>query len=169
MKKIFLSTLILGTVFSAAIPMAAKANKAIEIQTQTPVKLEELPEAVKKTLAEKFEGWKPVLAFWVSGEKEHYKIDLTKAEEKQVAKIKSDGSIVTDSTSVEFAGIQKETPVKVEELPDEVKKTIAEKLEGWVATAASFVSGEMEYYKVELTKEQETKVVKIGKDGKIIE
>jgi hypothetical protein len=59
--------------------------------------------------------------------------------------------------------------VKVEELPDAVKKTITEKFEGWRATAASHVSGEAEHYKVELTKEEEKSVVKIAKDGTIIE
>ncbi|HSK13769.1 MAG TPA: hypothetical protein VK907_11175, partial [Phnomibacter sp.] len=65
--------------------------------------------------------------------------------------------------------LQEETPVKVEELPDAVKASIAKNFEGWSATAAFHVSGENEHYKVELSNETEKRVVKIAKDGSVIE
>ncbi len=169
MKKTFLAAMFSGIITTAAITTAVFASQTIEILSETPVKLEDLPEAVKKTLTEKFEGWVPTAAFLVTGESEYYKIEIAKGEEKQVAKISKDGSIVSEKS--DFIGLQSETPIKVEELPDPVKKAIAEKFEGWTATKASYVTGdgEKEYYKVGLEKENEKKLVKFDKDGTIIE
>ena len=167
MKKIFLASFVLALIFTAAITTAAFCNVAVVITNETPVKVEELPEAIKQTLASKFEGWTATAAFLVSGENEHYKVEINKGEQKQTVKINKDGSLAEGSNDMN--AWQSETPVKVEELPEAVKKTIVSKFEGWMATAAWLVSGESEFYKVELTKEEAKQVVKIAKDGSVIE
>ncbi len=61
----------------------------------------------------------------------------------------------------------KETPVKPEELPDAVKQTLSgDAYAGWTIAAAYLVQdGTNEYYRIELTKDQETLEVKLDKDG----
>lgn len=170
MKKTFLAAMFSGIITTAAITTAVFASETIEILSETPVKLEDLPEAVKKTLVEKYEGWTATAAFLVTGETDYYKVEIAKGEEKQVTKIAKDGSLVTEKSG--FYDLQSETPIKVEELPDPVKKAIVEKFEGWTATKASYVAptdSEKEYYKVGLEKENEKKLVKFDKDGAVIE
>ena len=63
--------------------------------SSTPVKLEELPEPVKATLAsDAYKAWTPTAAYWVKEEsgKEYYQINVTKEEEKGSVKINADGT-----------------------------------------------------------------------------
>jgi len=97
MKKIFLATLLLA--FGSGIAVnAAPAAIAMEIAAaeETPVKPEELPEAVKTALkGDAYAGWQASAAFLVKeGENEYYKIELTKGEEKQVVKLSKDGQAI---------------------------------------------------------------------------
>ena len=60
-------------------------------------------------------------------------------------------------------------PVKVEELPDAVKATLAgDDYKEWMAEKAFQVKPATgaEYYEIELKKGEETKTVKLDKDGK---
>jgi hypothetical protein len=63
------------------------------------------------------------------------------------------------------------TPVKLEELPDSVKVTLAsETYKDWAPTEAWFVKdGTKEYYLINVKKEEEIKAVKLDKDGKPVE
>lgn len=63
-----------------------------------------------------------------------------------------------------------ETPVKPEELPEAVKTALAgDTYKGWTATAATMVkNGATEYYKIELSKDQEKQTVNLDKDGKAV-
>ncbi len=61
------------------------------------------------------------------------------------------------------------TPVKTEALPESVKATLTgADFKGWNVSAAFLVKATTEYYEVVLTKEKETKTVKLDKDGKLI-
>lgn len=63
------------------------------------------------------------------------------------------------------------TAVKLEELPDAVKTTLKDDaFKEWVPSAASKVKTDnAEYYEITVKKGEETKFVKIGADGKIIQ
>ncbi len=63
------------------------------------------------------------------------------------------------------------TPVKLEELPDAVKTTLAsESYKVWTATEAWLVKdGSAEYYLINVKKEQETGSIKLDKDGKPVQ
>ncbi len=103
MKKFFLSAAIvaLTTVAFAqnSEPTAPEAPaQATEVAAQdsssTPIKLEELPDAVKTTLtSDAYKAWTPTEAYLVkeSG-KEYYQINVIKEEEKGSVKINADGT-----------------------------------------------------------------------------
>lgn len=91
MKKLLIAVTALFTLATAANantnielnnstnPMESLVND--ENQEKVPVKLEELPEAIKKVLAsDSYKGWTPSTAFLVKGEKSFYEINLTNAE-----------------------------------------------------------------------------------------
>ena len=100
MKKFILSAAIVALTTVAF----AQNNETVASQTQTttaqdsssttPVKLEELPDAVKTTLAsDAYKAWTPTEAFLVKENgKEYYQINVTKEEEKGSIKINADGT-----------------------------------------------------------------------------
>jgi len=57
---------------------------------RTPIKLEDLPAAVKKAFA----GWTATSAFSVSGTNPHYEINLMKGEEKMVTRLDKEGNTI---------------------------------------------------------------------------
>lgn len=62
---------------------------------RTPVKLEELPDAVKKALAgDAYAGWTPSAAFWVEGKVSYYEIELSKGDDKSIVKFDKEGQLV---------------------------------------------------------------------------
>jgi hypothetical protein len=63
------------------------------------------------------------------------------------------------------------TPVKLEELPDAVKTTLSDAtFKVWVPTSANHVKApNTEYYEITVKKGDQTQVVKIGPDGKVIQ
>lgn len=79
-----------NTVVSTTDTLVASAD------TRTPVKVEDLPEAVKKSLASSaFEGWSPVAAYWVEGTAvSYYEITVTKEAEKKYVKLDKEGNSV---------------------------------------------------------------------------
>lgn len=101
MKKVVLSVFSLGMAVSATAVKAntINANNSIVVtmnDEKTVIKAEELPEAVKKTLAgDAYKGFAAVEAFLIkTGEVSHYEVTLIKGEEKQVVKLNADGSIM---------------------------------------------------------------------------
>ena len=95
-----LSVFSLGMVLCATAVKAntINVNNAVVVTMQdgkTAVKAEELPEAVKKTLAG-FEGFAVAEAFLLKTADgvALYEVSLTKGEEKQVVKLNADGTFV---------------------------------------------------------------------------
>lgn len=102
MKKFILSAAILALTTVAFAQDNTPASGQEQTQTATtqdsttttPVKLEELPDAVKTTLAsDAYKAWTPTEAFLVKEQgKEYYQINVTKEEEKGSVKINADGT-----------------------------------------------------------------------------
>lgn len=100
MNKLFLAAVAFTFVGYASAntlnaPIAATEDSTVVAQQdkRTPVKLEELPEAVKKTLAsDTYTGWTAASAVWVDAKISYYEIQLVKGEEKNVAKLSKEGT-----------------------------------------------------------------------------
>ncbi len=179
MKKTFLATMLLTiiTLMVTASPVTSPSEKMVVVaQEEIPIKPDELPDAVKATLAGTYAEWTIQAAFrieLIGGNQ--YKTRLVKENEKLDVKFDSEGKVI-DSTS--FAGnthqstaLQTETPIKIEELPKAVQKSILAKYAEWAPTAAFEIKKENDeevHYKVELTKMEEKKMVKFNKEGEVI-
>lgn len=62
------------------------------------------------------------------------------------------------------------TPVKVEELPDPVKNILgSDAYKEWTPSEAFLVKGEHEYYEITIKKEAEVKILKLNKEGIVVE
>ncbi|MCY1528312.1 hypothetical protein D9M68_634130 [compost metagenome] len=99
MKKLFLAAFI---VFAGSVAVQASEVshvKVISVQdsvVKTPIKLEELPEAIKTALkADPYKDWTPTAAFSVKeGDKSYFQIDLKKEEETTSLKLDAEGKPV---------------------------------------------------------------------------
>lgn len=97
MKKVIIATIALTFAgYTNATPVNNAEITITAEDTRTPVKLEDLPEAVKKSLASTaFEGWTPAAAYLVEGvASSYYEITLTKDAEKTIAKLDKEGNTV---------------------------------------------------------------------------
>jgi hypothetical protein len=102
MKKLIVAAFSLGTVFfSATVTAGTPSNTAISINVnedeRQPVKAEELPEAVKKTLAgDDYKGFAITEATLVKSADatSHYEVSLAKDKETKLVKIDKDGKIL---------------------------------------------------------------------------
>jgi hypothetical protein len=98
MKKIFLATMVLaGTIGMTSFTVQANAATAVfQDATETPVKPEELPEAVKTALSgDAYKDWSIASASHVKDANgEYYKVTLTKGQDKQEVKLNKDGQAV---------------------------------------------------------------------------
>ena len=100
MKKIIIAAIAFSTVGYAS-AQATETKTSAEVATtvsaddqekRTPVKLEDLPAAVNKTLAgDSYAGWKPSSAVWIDGKVPHYEIQLMRGEEKNTVKLSKEG------------------------------------------------------------------------------
>jgi hypothetical protein len=101
MKKLILSATFLAFAGFTAV-QASEVKTKIEIVTvqdsviKTPIKLEELPDAVKTVLSsEPYKLWTPTAAFSVKdGKKEYYQIDVKKEQEVGSLKLDKEGKPV---------------------------------------------------------------------------
>jgi len=100
MKKIVLSAMVIASLTAFATKTQAanfhQATIAVTDSTETPVKPEDLPEAVKKTLSsDAYAQWKVSAAFSVKNDQnEYYKIVLTKGEEKKTENFDKSGQVI---------------------------------------------------------------------------
>jgi len=95
MKKLILSAAFLAFAGIATVQASDLKTKIETVSVQdsvikTPIKLEELPEAIKTVLAtEPYSKWTPTAAFTVKdGEKAYFQVDVKK--EEQVGSLKFD-------------------------------------------------------------------------------
>lgn len=79
---------------TAAATQGTSVTIVNEEREKTPVKLEDLPDAVKKALkGPEFDGWKPVTAYWVKSDKaSYYEIEVAKGEDKKTVNLAADGT-----------------------------------------------------------------------------
>jgi len=67
----------------------------VEDQEKTPLKVEELPDAVRKALAgDAYTGWTTAEAFLVKSQKPYYEIKMVRGEEKMVVNLDNEGKKV---------------------------------------------------------------------------
>jgi hypothetical protein len=99
MKRLFIAAIaVTVTTFTFAQTTDTTSATAVAVvreeNDKTPVKLEDLPAAVKKTLAgSDYDGWKPVTAYWVKSEKtSYYEIEVTKGDEKKTVNLTPEGT-----------------------------------------------------------------------------
>lgn len=102
MKKLILSAAFLA--FAGIASVQANEIKTVaplvlqqDSTTKTPVKIEELPDAVKATLSsDQYKDWAPLAAYLISDGKkiEYYQVDVKKAEETTSLKIGKDGVVI---------------------------------------------------------------------------
>lgn len=99
MRKVLLASMIVASVSGLTLnaqPINDLSTVTAHQEQETPVRPEELPEAVKTVLSgENYAGWSITAASLVNGgENEYYKVELTKGEEKQVVKLNKEGQAV---------------------------------------------------------------------------
>lgn len=99
MKKIMLSLMVLA--LAGVVTVNANNKQGVVVVQQQdekmPVKVEELPDAVKATLAtDDYKEWKAEKAFHVKPATgaEHFEIELKKGEEAKTVKLDKDGKVV---------------------------------------------------------------------------
>lgn len=76
------------------------------------------------------------------------------------------------TVATEIIAQQEKAPIKLEELPDAVKTTLSsEQFTGWIPSEASVVTPKegVKYFEVSLKKGDETKVVNLSEEGKVVE
>jgi len=101
MKKVILSAAILALVGLTTVNAKTITKSPVVVtiaiqQEKTPVKMEELPDAVKTTLKDDaFKEWVPSEAFHIKTDKaEYYEIDVKKGAETRAVNIGPDGKII---------------------------------------------------------------------------
>ena len=101
MKKLFVVAAIAFAGFSTLESKASVVSQELTISvqdsvTKTPIKVEELPEAVKTVLqSDTHKDWTPSAAFAVKdGDKEYFQIDMKKGEEEATLKLDKEGKPV---------------------------------------------------------------------------
>lgn len=100
MKKLFLSAAFLAFAGFATVQASdLKKIETVSVQdsvVKTPIKLEELPAAIKTVLAaEPYSKWTPTAAFTVKdGAKEYFQVDVKKEEQVGSLKFDKDGKPV---------------------------------------------------------------------------
>ena len=67
---------------------------AIQEDEKTPVRMEDLPAAVRKSLQDaEHEGWTPYMAYWIrEGKSSYYEVELAKDKDRKVVKLNDKGA-----------------------------------------------------------------------------
>jgi len=75
------------------------------------------------------------------------------------------------TTTIAVADTAQKTPVKLEDLPPAVKTTLTtDPVKQWTPTTAFLVkSGNTEYYEINVKKDNQNQVIRIDKDGKVVQ
>jgi hypothetical protein len=102
MKNFILSAAILAfagvsTVKANEIKTPVAVTSKLDSSAKVPVKLEELPEAVKTTLkADAYKGWTPTAAFLITNadKSTFYQIDVKKGAEVAYLQLSKEGTVI---------------------------------------------------------------------------
>jgi|SRR5690606_26644583 hypothetical protein len=83
----------------------------------------------------------------------------------------TEAPVTPDQPAAEVAPQTSSTDVKLEELPEAVKTTLtADIFKEWVPSSATLVTSDgKQHYQIEVKKGEETRAIKIGEDGKVVE
>jgi len=96
--------------------------------------------------------------------------DTTKKEKQEYAYAAQYNNEQEPATSQPAPAQEEKREVKLDELPDAVKQTLtADIFKEWVPSTAFHITGEKEYYHIEVKKGEEVRNIKIGADGKVVE
>ena len=102
MKNLILGAAILALAGVSTVKASEVTNPVANIAqqdstTKTPVKIEELPDAVKATLSgDQYKDWAPIGAFKITeaNKPTYYQVDAKKGEETASIKIGEDGVVI---------------------------------------------------------------------------
>ncbi|WP_199117711.1 hypothetical protein [Pedobacter sp. ASV28] len=101
MKKLFVAAIVAFAGFTTLQAQATEVNKIEMVSVQdsvikTPIKLEELPDAIKTVLqTDPYKDWTPTAAFSVKdGDKSYFQIDVKKEEQAASLKFDAEGKPV---------------------------------------------------------------------------
>ncbi len=178
MKKLLLAAGIFATVSTIAVatPIAQPVSTQIQEKEEVQIDIEALPDPVKKTIEESYAEWTPQTAYKIEKDKGvFYKVEFVQGEEKATVKFNAAGEVMKekskDDLNVMYGAFdQEETPIKIEELPDPVKKTIADNYGDWTPVAAfKTPSEEGDTFRVDFTQGEKKASVRFDADGKVIE
>jgi hypothetical protein len=101
MKKLFVAAIVAFAGFTTLQAQATEVNKIEMVSVQdsvikTPIKLEELPDAIKTVLqTDPYKDWTPTAAFSVKdGDKSYFQVDVKKEEQTASLKFDAEGKPV---------------------------------------------------------------------------
>lgn len=101
MKKLFVAAIVAFAGLTSLQAQALEINKTAMVSvadsvTKTPIKLEELPDAIKTVLqSDPYKAWTPTAAFAVKdGDKSYFQVDVKKEEETASLKFDAEGKPV---------------------------------------------------------------------------
>lgn len=100
-NKLFVFTAIFSTFAITANVLAGSSSLSslsvfIQGDTKIQIKPEELPEAVKKVITDKYNGWEISTAFWVKSKSEYYEVSLKKETNSKLLKFDKDGKPIEE-------------------------------------------------------------------------
>lgn len=189
MKKLFVAAIVAFAGFTA-VEAQASVNKVEVVSVQdsvirTPIKVEELPEAIRTVLqTDPYKDWTPTAAFTVKdGDKSYFQVDVKKEEQMASLKFDAEGKPVelsgaslaasqaslNETVSVQDSVVR--TPIELTALPEAIKTVLStDPYKAWTPTAAfSVKDGDKSYFQVDVKKEEETASLKFDAEGKPVE
>ena len=100
-NKLFVLTAIFSTFAITANVLAVSSSlSSISVFIQGDAKIQikpvELPEAIKKVIADKYNDWEILTAFWVKSKSEYYEVSLKKETDSKLLKFDKDGKPIEE-------------------------------------------------------------------------
>lgn len=96
MKKVFYPVLLFAVIAcsnsNTSLAASNHPDTVIVQEEKTPVKLDLLPDAVRKEIAsDKYVGWTPSAAFLIKSVVPYYEVEMIRGEEKRIVKLDEKG------------------------------------------------------------------------------
>ena len=100
-NKLFVLTAIFSTFAITANVLAVSSSlSSISVFIQGDAKIQikpvELPEAIKKIIADIYNDWEILTAFWVKSKSEYYEVSLKKETDSKLLKFDKDGKPIEE-------------------------------------------------------------------------